>query len=103
MATTPTQRSLKYFRDLGYTCGITEHWNSHVGIRQDLFGIIDILCVGNGETIGVQCTSKNGFSARVKKVRESDVLLELKASGWRIIIQGWYKAGNRWRRREVEL
>lgn len=41
----PTQRTLRAQRDRGLVCAIVEKWNMHAGpfgIRQDLFGIIDV-------------------------------------------------------------
>ena len=32
---TPTQRSLKYLREQGYTVAITERWNPFARIRQE--------------------------------------------------------------------
>ena len=66
----PTSRTLEWLREQGYTAAVTEHWNPHVGIRQDLFGCLDILAVCGPLTVGVQATSDNGgnMSARVKKI-----------------------------------
>lgn len=82
---------------------MVERWNPHVRVRQDLFGIIDVLAVGNGETVAVQSTSDSNLSARVKKMRQAEVLVTLQESGWRIIAQGWRKKGGRWISREIEL
>ena len=46
-------------RDQGYKVWITEHWNPWARIRQDLFGCIDLLAIGNGETLAVQTTSRS--------------------------------------------
>lgn len=68
---------------------MVEKWNHHIKIRQDLFGIIDILCVGNGETIGVQSTSKNNFASRKTKVLNSDKTIPLIQNGWKLDVHGW--------------
>ena len=100
----PTQRSLKAMRDLGYTAEVTEKWNQWAKIRQDLFGFVDILAVGNGATIGVQTTSYSNMSARVKKIKALDVYTTLLASGWKIVVHGWKKnKSNRWEVKEVWL
>lgn len=39
---------------------MVEKYNTHARVRQDLYGIIDVLCVGNGETVGIQSTSGMG-------------------------------------------
>lgn len=87
---TPTQRSLAYLREQGYTVAITEKWNPHARIRQDLFGFIDLLAIRKGETLAVQVTS-TGVSSRIKKIMESDYLPKVRDAGWRIIVHGWRK------------
>lgn len=86
----PTQRSLKYLKDEGWTVAITEKWNPHARIRQDLFGFIDLLAIRKGETLAVQVTS-TGVSSRIKKIMESDYLPKVRDAGWRIIVHGWRK------------
>lgn len=82
---------MKYWRDLGYVVDKTEHWNSYARIRQDLFGIIDIVAIGKKETVGIQTTSYSNIGARVKKIMGSQAYPVLKASGWRVLVQGWHK------------
>ena len=65
----PTQRSLRKLRDLGYTCAVVANWNSHAHIRQDLFGCIDILAVRPGEILGVQATTAPNAAAHVTKAK----------------------------------
>ena len=69
---------------------ITEKWNPHVRIRQDLFGFIDLLAIRKGETLAVQTTS-TGVSSRIKKIMESDYLPKVRDAGWRIVVHGWRK------------
>lgn len=89
----PTQLTLRKLRSEGYTAAVTEHWNPYAKVRQDLFGIVDVLAVGNGETVAVQCTSDNGgnVSARCKKIADADAVPDMRKAGWRIIVQGWRK------------
>ena len=100
---TPTQRSLKYLRDAGYTVAIVEHWNSFARIRQDLFGIIDLLAVRGTETLGVQTTSSTNVAARIRKLEESPMLSLLREANWSIHVHGWRKVGNRWQVRIVDI
>lgn len=112
-----TQRTLNYLRRSEYHCGVTEHWFQQPGMshgrRKDLFGVIDIIALGEGETLGVQTTSKGGMSARFNKMtgrrlkfsddekkrkKEVKVAEDIRksmeamfASGWRIVIIGWEK------------
>jgi len=99
----PTQRSLKYLRDQGYKCWVVEHWNAFTHRRQDLFGCLDILAVGNGETIGIQTTSRGNVSSRVKKIQENEYFPELVRSGWKIHCHGWGKLKAGWTIKLVEL
>jgi len=103
--TTPTQRSLKLLRDIGFHCAITERWNSHVKIRQDLFGFIDLLAIDKN-MIAVQTTSSDNVSARVKKIVELESARIWLEAGHRIIVHGWSKRGavgkvKRWRVRSL--
>lgn len=97
MSTSPTQRTLAWLRNQGYTAAVTEHWNAHVRRRQDLFGIIDIIAVGDGETIGVQATSNSGSNvpSRVTKILESDNTAAWLKGGNRLLVVGWAKRGPR--------
>lgn len=90
-------------KERGYKCEITEKWNPFARIRQDLFGFIDVLCLGDGEVVGVQTTSYSNMSARVKKIREHENFILVQKSGIRIIVHGWAKRNNRWQVREVEV
>lgn len=104
MKTSPTQRSLKLLRAAGYQAAIVEHWNPFARIRQDLYGFIDIIAVGEGETVGVQTTTSSNMAARATKIRLSTSLPALLRSGWRIVVHGWVKRKNgRWEVREEEI
>ena len=94
MANSPTQRSLAYLRAQGYTVAVVEKWNPYARIRQDLWGIIDILGIRKGETVGVQTTSGGNVSARVHKIAESEHIDAIRRAGWRIVVHGWRKGKN---------
>ena len=100
----PTQRSLKYMREKGHLCWITEHWNSFARIRQDLFGFIDVLCLGENEIIGVQTTSYSNISARVKKIQEHENVAAVRKAGIKIVVHGWKKdKSGKWIVKEVDI
>ncbi len=64
----PTQRSLKHLRALGYQAQVVEKWNAFAKIRIDLFGCIDIVAIRPGvPVLGVQCTSHPNLASRVSK------------------------------------
>lgn len=99
----PTQLTLRYLRKRGYRAAVVEKWNMHAQIRQDLFGIIDVLAVGNGETVAVQCTSYGGVSDRVKKIADSEAIGDIREAGWKVLVHGWRKPGRLWEVREVDV
>jgi hypothetical protein len=92
----PTQRSLEKLRSEGYLCQIVERWNPHARIRQDLFGIGDILAIKASETLLVQTTSRGNVAARVTKIQESEHLSTILAAGWKITVHGWGKLKAGW-------
>ena|SRR5260370_22900021 len=107
-AKSPTARSLEHLRDLGCPLvAVVEKWNPHAQIRQDLFGLIDVLAISaEGETIAVQCCSGSGGDAadRVRKITDSDKLPHMLNAKWRVVVHAWRKnAAGRWVLREVEL
>lgn len=100
----PTGRSLENIRERGYVPWVVEYWNAFSRKRVDLFGIFDIIAVGNGETLAVQTTSGSNVSARVKKIADSEYIAACRDAGWRIEVHGWRKsARNRWVLRVVDV
>jgi len=103
MTTNLTARSKVHLSDLGYLVALVEHYNAFTRRKHDLWGCIDLLAIGNGETIAVQVTSKSNLSARKHKIEDAEAYPEMLRSGWRIVLHGWYKENNRWKLKEVEL
>ena len=106
MAISPTQRTLKKLRESGDypLVAIVERWNAFAKIRQDLFGIIDLLAIDSkGNTVGIQVTSYSNISARVKKMEDSDAIHHLRDANWVLLVQGWHKKNNKWACREVDI
>ena len=99
----PTQRSLKLLREQGYSVWIVEHWNHFARIRQDLFGCIDLLAIGHGETLAVQTTSRSNVAARQKKIVENEYYPEMIRSGWKVHLHGWGRLKDGWQVKIVEL
>src|SRR5574341_1494009 len=80
----PTQRSLKLMRERGFYAEVVEHWNQWARKRKDLFGFIDVLCLGDtGDLVGVQSTSASNISARVRKITDSPFP---SSADWRIVL-----------------
>ena len=103
MTTSPTQLSLRKWRKAGYRVAVVEKWNQHARIRQDLFGIIDLIAICPGETVGIQCTSYSGVSARIKKIEDSEAIADIRDANWRVIVEGWRKPKHRRVCREVDI
>lgn len=97
MGVSPTQRTLRSLRDQGRKCGIVERYNAHVGphgIRQDLFGIIDIIALDPERgVVGIQSTG-SAFSAHERTIleeRRQDTLDWLSTPGTSLELWGWRK------------
>lgn len=100
----PTQRTLAELRKRGYPLvAITEKWNPHAKIRQDMFGIVDVFAVG-ADIVAVQATSGSNVSSRVAKITSSEALPHLRKANIRVLVHGWTKRANgRYELREVDL
>lgn len=107
----PTQRTLKHFRDLGYMVQVVEKYNAHSRKRHDLFGFGDVLAIGEGRTVMVQVTSGSNVAARMTKIkgecREQAMLWlqagnEIEVHGWRKLAK-YNKDGSRSKRDRVEV
>lgn len=103
MPLSPTQLTLRKLREEGYTAAVVERWNPHARIRQDLFGVVDVLGVRPGETIAVQSTSDTNVSSRVKKIADHENTPAIREAGWTFHVHGWKKVKNRWQCRTVDV
>jgi len=100
---TPTQRSLKTLRELGYLVEVVEKWNSFTRTRKDLWGWADLLAVRRGEVLAVQVTAQ-AVANRVQKVTDSETIGRVREAGVRVEIHGWRKnAQGRYIQRIVDL
>ena len=100
MKTSPTQRTLAALRKDGYTCAITERWNPHAHIRQDLYGFVDVLAIKPDYGIlAVQaCAGGDHAKRRTKILAEPRAKLWLECGG-RICVCSWTKKGARGKRK----
>jgi len=90
---TPTQRTLRALRQEGYLCGIVERFNPHVGkygIRQDLFGIFDIIAITPNGICGIQSCGQS-YSEHNKRILESEYAIEWLKAGGNIELWSWRK------------
>lgn len=88
---TPTQKSLAYLKENGYTTAVVERWNPFAKIRQDLFGFIDIIAIRPSRIQAIQTTSSENLKARIKKIIGLKEAVLVSSSGCDIIVHGWGK------------
>jgi hypothetical protein len=100
----PTQLTLQEMRARGYKLvEVTERWNPFARIRQDLFGIVDVLAVGEKGVVAIQTTSYDNVASRVQKIADSDATPHLRKAGVTILVHGWWKnPKGRWQLKEID-
>ena len=92
---TPTSRTLAVLRSEAWTVAIVEHWNPYAKIRQDLFGLFDLIALKVGEpgVLGVQCCAGSGHAAHRDKMQASPILPIWWQTGNHAVIYSWAKQG----------
>lgn len=97
---TPTARTLKELRELGFIAQVVEKFNRFSKRRIDLFGCIDIIAARAGVgVLGIQATSGDNHAARMDKARAEPRLREWLAAGGRFAVWSWSKRGPRGKRK----
>ena len=91
MPSTLTKRTIDKMRKEGYLCQVVETFNRFAGVKNDLFGFLDVLCVRENEVLGIQVTSQSNMQARIDKILKHKNYLPVKRSGMKIVVQGWKK------------
>ena len=91
-----TQRTIRELKNRGMICGIVEKFNRFVGpfgIRQDLFGFIDIIALDTEKGIVAIQSCGQSFSAHRKKILEEKSLecQEWLKCGGKVELWGWRK------------
>lgn len=100
----PTQRALAHCKKQGWTAAIVERWNQWAGVRQDLFGFIDLVVLdGLPGPLGLQVTSRTGVGQRREKIDALPNALRWLESGARTEIWTFSKKGARGKRKAWEL
>lgn len=97
--TSPTQRAKADMKKLGWTHQVVEHWNAFAKVRQDLFGVIDIVVLTETGILGVQVTSGAHHAERREKALESLKLALWLKSGGRFEIWSYAQRGDRGKRK----
>lgn len=95
-----TQRTLRALRQEGYLCGMVERFNPYAGvmlptgrrsgIRQDLFGFIDIVAIKPIGICGIQSCGSD-FKKHDLKILENEFAPEWLKAGGSIELIGWRK------------
>jgi hypothetical protein len=79
---------------MGLRWAIVEKWNAHAGVRQDLFGIIDIIALDPKRgVVGIQCCGVD-FSnhlAKITRERSQNARDWLSAPGAYLELWSWSK------------
>ena len=92
--TSPTQRTIRALKQQGCICGVVERFNAFVGphgIRQDLFGFVDVIALLPDGIAAIQCCAGSGHAAHRQKILENEVAPEWLKSGGVIQIWSWRK------------
>lgn len=99
MAPSLLPRTLKLLRDRGYTAVVVERWNHHARVRQDLWGF-DILAMHPEVQglVGLQVTSVDHRSARLKKLAALSTTDLWCQTGNTAGVLTWRKPGPTWKR-----
>ena len=112
----PMQRTLREQKRLGREYGIVERFihNNRVGpgIRSDLYGLFDVLCMSRAEgIIGIQCCSAD-FAAHYRKItieHRHNALMWLSSGGkielwgWRLLVEKRGSKRRRWMPRIIAI
>jgi len=91
------QRTIRQLKNQGRVCAIVERFNPHVGpagIRQDLFGIIDVLALDPERgVIGVQVCGQDWQShvTKLTEERQQETHDWLSTPGTVLQLHGWRK------------
>ena len=87
----PMQRTLAYFREREYPAGIVERHiprGNKFAIKQDLFGILDLVVITPDSICGVQVCGID-WARHDNKILDSDHAVEWLKTGNPIVLMGW--------------
>lgn len=114
----PTELTLDYWRQRGFTAIICEYWLSYgrggQGVRKDFGGFADVIVWNKEWTIAVNATTESNISERKKKfIINPDLqswitskLIKERSGRRKFFIQGWKEKGKPlkyWQSRLIEL
>jgi len=88
------RKTIILYESKGYMVERTERYDAALRRRFDLFGCVDALALGHGETVALQATSWENLPARKKKMQQSKALSRAIECGWTAVVVGWRKNDN---------
>lgn len=86
-------RAKTWMRRQGWDFERADYFDHRMTRHHDLLGMFDYLAFGDGETIGVQITSRGSVSARKKKILDEPRLAYCRRAGWKVLVLG-FEGGN---------
>lgn len=97
----PTQRARAFCKEQGWVSQIVERWNSYAKVRQDLFGVIDLVVLDGqgGGPLGVQVCAGSSHAARRTKAESEPRLAHWLAAPARFEVWSYSKTGARGKRK----
>ena len=98
-----TQQTYRELERRNYVFQSVEKYNSFSGKRNDFFGVIDVIAVCHGETLGVQSTSWGDISSHVKEAYAESRLYSWLDGNNLFEIWGWRMADDGWELKVIEI
>jgi hypothetical protein len=97
----PTQRARAFCKANGWTSQIVERFNVYAKVRQDLFGVIDLVVLDGqgGGPLGVQVCAGASHAARRDKALAEPRLREWLSAPARFEVWSYSKRGERGKRK----
>ncbi len=101
----PKALSADQLKERGYIVADVEKVVPYTFIKQDLFGMFDLLAihVETGNVLAAQPTSLANVSHRVNKITNHEHLAAVRKAGWSIEVHGWNWRDGEWKCRTVDL
>lgn len=91
--TSPTQRALAECKRRGWTAQVVERWNQYAKVRQDLFGVIDIVALTPDGILGIQACAGASHAARRTKIEEEPRAQKWKDAGGKLAVWSFAQRG----------
>ena len=101
----PKTLSMHALKARGFIVADVEKIVPYHFIKQDLFGMFDLLAIHpeTGEVLAAQPTDLTSVSKRVDKITNNENLPAIRKAGWTIEVHGWKWRGEEWMCRTVDL